>query len=361
MKKELKIKAEMMMDEEVKVAVIRLCDVVIGDDVLNPDGSVAKYGVHATDIVDTIEWAKQYQRANRVLVRINCPGGNVVEGLSIYDALKKCGLPVRTEVYGVAASAATVVALAGDTVSMSSGSMWMVHQPKFGTYGEVSEIEKALEWFRDAKKKVFELYAAKTGKSAEMVDADHAVAVYYTAEKAKAYGFIDEVIGETALEESNPVPENPKAAMSATERLFAMTAQMAGLMGFPDLFRRPDAAGVTEADLNARVLELQAQMNGEIDLRRRSEADFKVRAEALDKREAALNAREEGFEAKVETEVEARMEALGVPVDKLPPAVVALPAAPTPEAGQLSADEVYRDGGLDALLIAGRAGKLARA
>ena len=127
---------------------------------------------------------------------INSPGGMVTSGLAIYDTMQYIKCDVSTICLGMAASMGAFL-LAGGTKGKRfalPNSEIMIHQPSGGAKGQATEIEIAAENILKTKKKLNEILAANTGKSVEQVTLDTERDHYLSAEEAKAYGLIDEVI-----------------------------------------------------------------------------------------------------------------------------------------------------------------------
>lgn len=127
---------------------------------------------------------------------INSPGGMVTAGLAIYDTMQYVKCDVSTICLGMAASMGAFL-LAGGTKGKRfalPNSEIMIHQPSGGAKGQATEIEIAAENILKTKKKLNEILAANTGKSVEQVTLDTERDHYLSAEEAKAYGLIDEVI-----------------------------------------------------------------------------------------------------------------------------------------------------------------------
>lgn len=112
----------------------------------------------------------------------------------MYDAIRSCKIPVRAEVHGLAASAASLLCMAADTVAMSESAKFMVHQPYAGVWGNPDEIMNYAAMLIKERERMFAIYGGKCGKSWEQVSNDHKASVYYSAAEAIAYGFVDEVI-----------------------------------------------------------------------------------------------------------------------------------------------------------------------
>ena len=102
-------------------------------------------------------------------VILNSMGGNLFEASGIYDIIKGCGMEVTAKIYGVAASAATLIACAAGRVLISENSRYMVHRARGCAMGTVEEIEAYAADLKDAEGQVTGIYAERTGKSPEDV------------------------------------------------------------------------------------------------------------------------------------------------------------------------------------------------
>lgn len=127
---------------------------------------------------------------------INSPGGSVTAGMAIYDTMKFMHCDVVTYCIGMTASIATVILSAGTKGKRYAlpNSRTMIHQPTVGATGQSSDIsivaKEVLRW----RRVINEILSLNTGKPIEQIEKDSDRDYYMTAEEAKAYGFIDEVI-----------------------------------------------------------------------------------------------------------------------------------------------------------------------
>lgn len=128
-------------------------------------------------------------------VRINSYGGSVADGLAIYNALKRHKATKAVTIDGVAMSSASLIAMAGDTVSMPPTSILMIHAPWGGCYGNAVEMRQYADVLDKFSDSMADAYVKKSGKSKDDVLAllkdgeDH----YYTGDEAVAEGFADSV------------------------------------------------------------------------------------------------------------------------------------------------------------------------
>lgn len=140
-------------------------------------------------------------------VRINSPGGSVFDGLAIYNTLKQHPATVDVYIDGVAASIASVIAMAGDTVSIARNAMVMVHDPHGRVEGTPEEISAYANVMSKCRDSIVSAYADKTGKDAAELLAMLKAETYMTAAEAVENGFADEITGDMAVAAKWDVPE----------------------------------------------------------------------------------------------------------------------------------------------------------
>ena len=100
-----------------------------------------------------------------ITVYINSPGGDCIAAAQIYNMLSEYPGKVTVKIDGLAASAASVVAMAGDTVLMSPVSMLMIHNPSTFAFGDQTEMEKVIGMLNEVKESIINAYEKKTGLS----------------------------------------------------------------------------------------------------------------------------------------------------------------------------------------------------
>ena len=106
-------------------------------------------------------------QADEILVKINSPGGSVDHGLAIHDLLVEHSAKVITDVYGMTASIATVIAMAGDERRMSDNALAMIHLPSMMAWGNKNEFEAGLELLKQVEDRIANIYAKRGAKKAE--------------------------------------------------------------------------------------------------------------------------------------------------------------------------------------------------
>lgn len=169
----------------------------------------------------------------QITVRINSPGGDAFDGVAIFNALRSHDARVRVVVDGLAASAASVIAMAGDEIVMGPGSQLMLHSPWMFTEGDADELRKDADRLDKMRDSLVEIYSGRAG------DADWtqilADETWYTAEEAVAAGLADRVDASAAPEartrvgawsmknfryagrESAPAPRMPAATVAEAQ------------------------------------------------------------------------------------------------------------------------------------------------
>jgi len=128
---------------------------------------------------------------------INSPGGSVIAGLGIYDTMQFIGPDVSTICTSLAASMGAVLLTAGKKGKRTClyHSRVMIHQPLGGMQGQVTEMEIYYKLIKEHQKELYEILAHHTGQTYETIEKDCERDNWMTAEDAKNYGLVDEVIG----------------------------------------------------------------------------------------------------------------------------------------------------------------------
>ena len=141
-----------------------------------------------------------------ITVWINSPGGDCVAAAQIYNMLMDYKGNVTVKIDGIAASAASVIAMAGTKVLMSPVSMLMIHNPMTAAFGDCGEMQKAIEMLGSVKDSIINAYEIKTGLSrarlSHLMDAE----TWMDANKAVELGFADEVMTRTDQTEDIVAP-----------------------------------------------------------------------------------------------------------------------------------------------------------
>ena len=130
-------------------------------------------------------------------VEINSPGGSVYAGSEIYTALMNYSGRVNVDIVGVAASAASVVAMAGGVVKISPTAQIMIHNVRSRAEGDYRDLQHEANVSKNYNKSIANAYEIKTGMSRDQLLDLMDEETWLTAQKAKEYGFVDEVMFES--------------------------------------------------------------------------------------------------------------------------------------------------------------------
>lgn len=150
------------------------------------------YGYPTDGFVSALAVKKQIDSARnfkRIALRINSPGGDAFEGTAIYNLIRSQRKPVDVFVDGVAASSASIVAMAGDTITMGVNSMMMIHNAWCGCMGDATEMRKTADILDKVSGSIRETYVHRTGKSDRAVKALMDAETWMSADDCLREGF----------------------------------------------------------------------------------------------------------------------------------------------------------------------------
>ena len=156
---------------------------------------IGLFGITAADFKSELE---ELDEGGDIRVSVNSPGGSVFDGIAIYSLLKERQERVKVEVYGLAASIASVIALAGNELVMREGSFFMLHDPWTLTMGDADEHRKSAEILDKIGGQIRDIYAGRTMWTDEELDAAMREETWLTATEAVEAGFADRAEGERA-------------------------------------------------------------------------------------------------------------------------------------------------------------------
>lgn len=152
--------------------------------------------VSASLIVAQLLFLEAEDPGKDINLYINSPGGSVTAGMAIYDTMNYIKSDVSTICIGMAASMGAFLLSGGAKGKRFSlpNSQIMIHQPSGGAQGQATEIKIVAENILKTKRKLNEILAANTGKPLEVIERDTERDYYMSAEEAKEYGLIDQII-----------------------------------------------------------------------------------------------------------------------------------------------------------------------
>lgn len=169
------------------------------------NGTIAEESWFDDDVTPQLFKDELLSDSGDVTVWINSPGGDCVAAAQIYNMLMDYKGNVTIKIDGIAASAASVIAMAGNKVYVSPVSMLMIHNPMTVAMGNAADMEKAIEMLQSVKDSIINAYEIKTGLSrarlSHLMDAE----TWMDANKAVELGFADEILSRPKL--AVPVPD----------------------------------------------------------------------------------------------------------------------------------------------------------
>lgn len=158
------------------------------------NGTIAEESWFDDDVTPQLFKEELNAGSGDITVWINSPGGDCVAAAQIYNMLMEYKGNVTVKIDGIAASAASVIAMAGTKVLMSPVSMMMIHNPMTVAFGDSAEMQKAIEMLASVKDSIINAYEIKTGlsrtKLSHLMDAE----TWMDANKAVELGFADEIM-----------------------------------------------------------------------------------------------------------------------------------------------------------------------
>ena len=174
--------------------------------ILHLNGTIAEESWFDDDVTPQLFKDELMADSGDITIWINSPGGDCVAAAQIYNMLMDYPGNVTVKIDGIAASAASVIAMAGTKVLMSPVSMLMIHNPMTVAFGDSAEMQKAIDMLGSVKDSIINAYEIKTGlsraKLSHLMDAE----TWMDANKAVELGFADEIMKRSGEAEDMEVP-----------------------------------------------------------------------------------------------------------------------------------------------------------
>lgn len=184
--------------------------------------------INVYDVIGTDYWTGEGVTAKRVAamlrtlgagpvtVNINSPGGDMFEGLAIYNLLREHKGVVTVKVVGMAASAASIIAMAGDTVQIARAGFLMVHNSWIVTMGNRHDLRATADWLEPFDSAMAGIYATRSGEDIKAIQQLLDAETYISGQDAIDRGFADELLPADQVESGNG-----KASASVVRRIEA--------------------------------------------------------------------------------------------------------------------------------------------
>jgi ATP-dependent protease ClpP protease subunit len=195
-------------------------------------GEIGYWGVEAQDFVRDL----MSLRVLKIIVHVNSPGGEVFDGLAIFHALRDHPATIEVRVDGLAASAASFIAMAGDVVVMQRNAQMMIHDASGLEIGNAQDMRTMADLLDMCSNNIADIYLQKAGGTLEQWRTAMQAETWYTADEALAAGLCDEVAGadEESTADTAVVPgEDEDALMDQAWDLSVFAFTYAGRAAAP--------------------------------------------------------------------------------------------------------------------------------
>jgi ATP-dependent protease ClpP protease subunit len=176
-----------------------------------------------------------------VEVQINSPGGDMFEGIAIFNVLREHPQEITVKVMGMAASAASIIAMAGDRIEIGAASFVMIHNCWVVAIGNRHDMAETAEWLAPFDQAMTDLYAARTGQDAKAVSRWMDAETFMSGTQAIERGFADALLPADAMK----TDDDAKAADRSVNELRAMELQLV-------------SAGMSRTDARARINKIKS-------------------------------------------------------------------------------------------------------
>lgn len=178
----------------------------VSERVLFLNGTIAEESWFDDDVTPELFREELNAGQGNITVWINSPGGDCVAAAQIYNMLMDYKGDVTVKIDGIAASAASVIAMAGTKVLMSPVSMMMIHNPATIAFGDTTEMQKAIEMLASVKDSIMNAYEIKTSMSRTKISHLMDAETWMDAHKAVELGFADDILARQDADEDIEAP-----------------------------------------------------------------------------------------------------------------------------------------------------------
>ena len=219
----------------------------ISERVLYLNGTIAEESWFDDDVTPELFREELNAGQGNITVWINSPGGDCVAAAQIYNMLMDYKGDVTVKIDGIAASAASVIAMAGTKVLMSPVSMMMIHNPATIAFGDTAEMQKAINMLSEVKESIMNAYEIKTGMSRTKISHLMDAETWMDAHKAVELGFADDILQRQDAAEVDDL-EAPEVSMLYSRA--AVTNSLMDKIAAKCHIKAPDggSSGATETE-----------------------------------------------------------------------------------------------------------------
>jgi ATP-dependent Clp protease protease subunit len=230
---------------------------VIGEDPWGGEGTTVK----------RIDAALRSIGKNDVTVNINSPGGDVFEGIAIYNRLREHQGRVNVKVLGLAASAASIIAMAGDTIEIGASSFLMIHNAWVMAVGNRHDMREVADFLEPFDRALADVYVSRTGQELEAVQAAMDSETWLNGSAAVELGYADTLLAADEIANDEEVPAEDEAVKALRRAEMALCHDMPRsaardllnkIKGKPDAAPEPAMPDAGETELTGALASLLA-------------------------------------------------------------------------------------------------------
>ncbi|PTI48441.1 head maturation protease, ClpP-related [Staphylococcus succinus] len=177
--------------------------------ILTLGGPVAEASIFADETINSTDIANVLDDVGKdVVIRLNSPGGDVFQGIEIHNYLKNHPSNITVEVTALAASAASIIAMAADSIVMEKGASIMIHEAATLAIGNKADIKKTLNALETIDESIVDIYQEKTNLDREEISQMMAEETWFTAKDAVDKGFADKTKEKVETPKESKVENN---------------------------------------------------------------------------------------------------------------------------------------------------------
>lgn len=229
------------------------------DRILYLDGEISDETWFGDEVTPGIFKNELNSGKGNITLWINSPGGDVFAASQIYNMLMEYPYEVNVKIDALAASAASVIAMAGTKICMSPVAMLMIHNPATVAIGDSKDMQKAINMLTEVKESIINAYEIKSGLSRNKISNLMDAETWMNAKEAKRLGFADEILfadGDESSEKNSDDPDEGEELM-----LFSRKAVTDSLLSKLNLGTRTSASTKKTTENAIPVADLQKRLS----------------------------------------------------------------------------------------------------
>lgn len=211
-------------------------------------------GISAQRVADDLQKARGVKL---IRVHINSPGGSAFDAVAIHSALAAHAARVEVVIDGAALSAASIVAMAGEKISMAASAMMMLHEPYVITGGDADELRQSADMLDKLRGNIVNIYAVRSGQAAERISEMMEAETWLTADEAVELGLADGVVEGRRVAACADPAKFENAPAWARERMMDSRTEITNMAGIATIAELREALPRAQGDELLAYLEAE--------------------------------------------------------------------------------------------------------